>query len=1642
MSWALAFLKSIKPPGRPVACHPLVFQLFQRVRSDKLSEEARVACFKVALNAIHMVVCTFSEEEANRSAASRLAVSSALDLVSTYLDEILSPKLQINKKDILRDAMGIVRNSIALETYCLKADFHVLMERKPMGHESCSFSPDIWDAVITNLMDDDVEVSRAVLTGVLPFTGLDEVRLRDRSSVEVKDDSRATLKNDVSKYNSVYGKIRDKIGQVIERISEFGGEHQDALLNEQQTCMALFAALLSGDDATYQAALAMIKSISGQSGRKEAIEHLLGASFSTCVYAIDWVIRRYANTKAFIHVPRLLRIGRDILEVLCDTTGILRTKTLDARGCSAVQSYWSYQWSELKVIFQHTEQWSLEVHDKALLMDVARDTMQFAQALFDKYHLFLSILSRAKPDKADEMPKILLDTDPVSTSGSPAKVFYSMSQWLRLRDQYLANTLTNLLTNMMRRLKEYGASMPEQNFEYLFGILVDGYRTQNGRNRSIKTLLTAQQKAELTRALERYLEKAIVEHPTVKKQSTLSNWKLADDRSRSSTPGSGVIEIKDDEFDDSELNDEDLYKLSTQHDKGSKSSSSGELQRGTVVPGSKSKTVPLSSSIRPTPTTQALREKALRDKQQKSSKAFIESRRQEQAAAAARRKEASLRLRGSMGVGEQTSGAGSGLSGLGVKGKDHNAAQSSIMVSSESDSDSDDDDDELFGKVRTVARQEGIAGIRKPIPAGPVRKVKQVRSQKDIRARLTPDLSPLHKDILSWDFFADTETPPSSSRTDYTLVSNTFKTAQEYVRTFEPLLVLEAWQSFRSAREDGNFKPFEIKVASSLIVDNFFEVNTVIPVTEQKELGLSVSDVVLLSQSKRPNEAKAEPHCLARIKEVSRKKGEVQIVYRVNAANNPLRSYLNDKATVYGVQIQSLTPLEREYSALMALEYYDLCDEIIRAKPSPLLEYSDSELRDIRNVYNVNVAQAKAVKSAMDNDAFTLIQGPPGSGKTKTICAIVGAMLTASIKRDAPRLPNGRPAPPPSAKKILVCAPSNAAVDELVMRFKSGIKLSNGTDEKINVVRLGRSDAINTAVKDVTLEELVNARLNTAIPKDKEDVHSVMMEHKSVSDQLNSHRNAMDEKRGRGEQLTAEEEKLFDGLKRKKTALGARIDNMREQQNTAARDAELNRKRMQQEILDTAHVLCATLSGSGHEIFQGLNVEFETVIIDEAAQSIELSALIPLKYGCNKCILVGDPKQLPPTVLSREAAKFQYEQSLFARMEGNHKKDIHLLDTQYRMHPEISVFPSRMFYDSRLKDGDGMAKLRARPWHHSDILAPYRFFDVQGMSQAASKGHSLVNVAELNVAMQLYERLITDVAMYDFKGKIGIITPYKGQLNELKRRFRDQYGESILSQIEFNTTDAFQGRESEIIIFSCVRASTTGLGFLNDIRRMNVGLTRAKCSLWVLGNSEALTKGEYWRGLVNDAKARNLYTDGDIPKLLRRPLLTADMMKDDVVMEDVEVAISLASATTEPEVSRKSSTGSFSQVRSENKASHQASRTSSIDRSAEHASRKSSVVSLSRPASVTGSSTSGESSTKNPVSKQGITNRSKNALHEALPMTGPSGGRFGLNDKTKCNFCGSDGHFTPNCANEAAREASIGRCYRCGRGGHSSSTLR
>lgn len=623
-----------------------------------------------------------------------------------------------------------------------------------------------------------------------------------------------------------------------------------------------------------------------------------------------------------------------------------------------------------------------------------------------------------------------------------------------------------------------------------------------------------------------------------------------------------------------------------------------------------------------------------------------------------------------------------------------------------------------------------------------------------------------------------------------------------------------------------------------------------------------------------------------------------------------------------------------------------------------------------------------------------------------------------------PQSTEQRPQNLSASKKLLVCAPSNAAVDELVMRFKEGVKTVSGESGKLSVVRLGRSDAMNANVLDVTLEELVNAKLNLASGKQNgpgDETHKLMMAHKTACEELNALRIKVDETKASGKPAVPEQQRDFEVLKRKKQQLSNQIDSARDRGDMVARDAEINRRRIQQEILDGAQVICATLSGSGHEMFHNLNIEFETVIIDEAAQSIELSALIPLKYGCSKCILVGDPKQLPPTVLSREAARFQYEQSLFVRMQANHPNDVHLLDTQYRMHPDISAFPSKAFYDGRLLDGPNMAKLRTQPWHKSKLLGAYRFFDVRGSHQSVQGGHSLTNFEEIEVCLNLFHRLTTDCKTYDFKGKIGIITPYKSQLRELRSRFAQKYGESIFTIVEFNTADAFQGRECEVIMFSCVRASMSrGIGFLSDIRRMNVGITRAKSSLWVLGNSQSLMQGEFWGKLIQDARNRDRYTDGDLIALLSKPLL--EITSSVSATRRGSSTSTTLKADGDIEMSNTPLVGGFT-------GSLGLSAKSSLD------GRNMQDTSLSR------------------LSMKSVPRGPKS--DSKLPSYNPSGGGNGLNSNMNCSRCGSSAHQSSNCDkdvtvtnrcnrcggdNHLVSYCNVERCFDCGEFGHSAMT--
>jgi senataxin len=1615
LGWIDPFVSSLPSANQPQACRSLANELLNLRQDNRFPNLARSHCYCTGVTALQRMAQRFSESTPPSSlSVARATFSEIQEIVGIYAKSLLDPpgyvpKLNQPGEDRLPSNLEVVSKSLELECSCLKTDFEILQKNNSLEHPMIACSPKIWSAVASRMqVVQDTALAQGALIAFIPLVGLETFR------------SRGDLNSSKSQFNQTFGLFTAFECQILEQIADFSPEHIDDLLKPSHTATPLISSLFSVDQNVSQTVVELIKNITGQPGRKEAINHLVMAFFATAINAFNFSYRRFAKLPTFSCAPLMIRTGKDLVDELCDPQrGILRIRSLkDERETAAIMNLWSYLWGALGLIFKMTEQWTTEGTglDKQANMNFCRDTMQLAELLFESYDAFAGALNAAR--SLSENSSQSGDSKEMTLLQYPAFTLRFLVYWLRFRDEYLAATSVKLVLLILRRLGEFGLKVDSNTLSSIENISL---KDSSGKERT-KTMLTPQQKAELCRALDTYLGRTPgsrdaegrIKPP---KQSTLTAWtKSASTNDMASE--SSVQEISD-EFGDSEILDEDILELSRSLDVAQAQDAARKrdsLKHSKVA-------------LPKRPKKDDLEMLSFREKRQKEN---AEKKKRDALEIARQKKNQAL-----LAVAERISGPS--LQGKDFKGDDN------LMVSESSDSDVESAT--IFGP--TIRKNDngtkGSITDRALARQGPIKKVKQVRSAKDMRARLAPDLSSLHKTILSWDFFSERDVPPSSNQDDYSLVSSVFRTPADYQRTFEPLLILEAWQGFRKDKEEGNFKAFMIKVSNRLNVDAFIEVSTSMPVKEAQELQLGESDVVLISKSKSPVTDSTQPHCLARISRVAKRQGTMQISYRVNAAN-PLLPSLSPNTDLWGAKISSLTPLEREYGALLALQYYDLCDEIIKAKPSPILEYSDKALEQLVSNYQVNQAQAKAVRSALDNDAFTLIQGPPGSGKTKTIVALVGALLTNSLgdRGLAISRPSGinGPSGKSFAKKLLVCAPSNAAVDEIVMRLKQGVKTLNGRNEKLSIVRLGRSDAINSSVKDVTLDELVQAKMKSTPENKPRTTLDIMMEHKAASEKANEIRGQIDELRSKGQPIKPEMDREFELLKRKKNHLSTEIDASRDKDNTSVRDSELNRRRIQQEILDGAHVLCATLSGSGHDMFQHLSIEFETVIIDEAAQSIELSALIPLKYGCSKCILVGDPKQLPPTVLSREAAKFQYEQSLFVRMQANHPNDVHLLDTQYRMHPEISRFPSKAFYDSRLRDGQDMAKLRTRPWHQSDVLGPYRFFDVQG-TQQASRGHSLINIAEVHVALQLYGRLIKDCRGYDFNGKIGIITPYKSQLRELKMRFSDTYGKDILTTVDFNTTDAFQGRESEIIIFSCVRASTGGIGFLADIRRMNVGLTRAKCSLWVLGNSASLGRGEFWNGLVQDSRARNLFTSGDILGLLKRPLLTLDVEMTDAPPQ-APMPISHRPSSTNPSPiekphlttsSRRSSTATTPRDSPMEEAKKvPAGPRVQIGTSLEKELNKLPAASAKMQIDP-GKAAPADKKFANRPPEQAP--RIERPTQNGTRPNGPSGGPWMTNDNAMCSTCGSAAHHSHECDNALARAASGKSCLRCKGPGHS-----
>ncbi len=291
-------------------------------------------------------------------------------------------------------------------------------------------------------------------------------------------------------------------------------------------------------------------------------------------------------------------------------------------------------------------------------------------------------------------------------------------------------------------------------------------------------------------------------------------------------------------------------------------------------------------------------------------------------------------------------------------------------------------------------------------------------------------------------------------------------------------------------------------------------------------------------------------------------------------------------------------------------------------------------------------------------------------------------------------------------------------------------------------------------------------------------------------------------------------------------------------------------RQIRDDILDRAQVLCCTCIGSGHELLDGRR--FSRVLIDEATQATEPASLVPIVKGSRQIVLVGDHRQLPPTVISRRAGRGGLDRSLFERLVDMGITPV-MLTTQYRMHPSISEFPNKQFYDGMLEDGVGEEDRDAPAgmlWPDWD--SPLAFLPIDGEELLSPDGASKENSVECSWVVKILIGLIEEGGLE--LSDIGIVTPYAGQV----RAIRDMMPESM-QDVEVRTVDGYQGREKEVVIFSCVRSNSDGnVGFLSDRRRLNVALTRARRGLIVIGDPETLRHDENWRAWIDHIRSRKL----------------------------------------------------------------------------------------------------------------------------------------------------------------------------------------
>ena len=476
---------------------------------------------------------------------------------------------------------------------------------------------------------------------------------------------------------------------------------------------------------------------------------------------------------------------------------------------------------------------------------------------------------------------------------------------------------------------------------------------------------------------------------------------------------------------------------------------------------------------------------------------------------------------------------------------------------------------------------------------------------------------------------------------------------------------------------------------------------------------------------------------------------------------------------------------------------FDALDRVVNAKGNRLahmrdLFYSKAPVErfsfDPMSFPWLNKAQERAVNEVLRAKDVAIVHGPPGTGKTTTLVEAINETLMRE-------------------SQVLVCAQSNMAVDWICERL---------VDRGINVLRIGNPTRVNDKMLGFTYERRFEAHPDYP--------------------QLWAIRKAIRE------------------LRRKKKGRDDNFHQKLERLKSRATELEI---RINASLFGEARVIASTLVGSANRLLDGM--KFGTLFIDEAAQALEAACWIPMRR-VSRVVLAGDHCQLPPTVKSMAALKGGLGKTLMERIVENKPECVTLLNVQYRMNDEIMRFSSDWFYNGKVTTAQEITRRKSilnfdRPilWLDTGQI-DFGADEPGSKEQFVGENFGRINKGEATLTLDSLQAYFTKIGkqrILDEQIDVGVISPYRAQVQYLRRQImKREFFKPYRRLITVNTVDGFQGQERDIILISMVRANENGeIGFLRDLRRMNVAMTRARMKLIILGDVATLTRHPFYKKL-------------------------------------------------------------------------------------------------------------------------------------------------------------------------------------------------